>query len=741
MKNMEKHISNTFTLGDLTARYIIEENGRPVLDLIPTSKLGDVVELKKSNGDCLVQCKLIGDQYPTGYSGGVTLRNSGTVDHMHLVKQDVRKFADEISGKPRTEIDTILADDAHHTWIHTLGYTEGEACVDSKTTFINGELGELGDGSQVSGPGDGSLGLGDGSLVRDIIPAPGDASLEMLSSFSLSNMTPFSEGESHNKVKIHRIRSKWSDEGWLVSETAESLQLEPAWAYWPAKSIRYGQIGTMPVRTFAPFGALEDTEAGVVWAASLAIESSWQMELYRRDAGFNFSGGLADREFGHWMKTIAPGESFTTPTAILTASTRGVDDACQRLTSWNRKFLALNPASEESLPVMFNEYCTTWGTPSEKNITGILDAIDGHGIEYFVVDCGWFLEDGKDWGNSMGDYIPSDTLFPNGLSAVTKKIHDKGMKAGIWFEIDNIGKFAHIYNQEELLLKRDGLVLETQNRRFFDMRKPEVKAYLTERVNGTLKKYGFEYIKMDYNDTYGLGCDGAESLGEGLRQDREASLEFIRNLKKDIPDLIIENCASGGHKTEPLMMSLVSQASFSDAHECTNIPVIAAALHRTILPRQSQIWCVIRKTDSLKRLAYSVAATFLGRLCFSGDVTELSKEQWAKLDEGIAFYKQIVPAIKDGYTWFFGDRGPSARKLEGWQGILRQGGGVTYLTVHVFDNAPRSFTIDLPEEVAASLKEGIVGEYKGSGISATLSGSTLTVTRDEDMEALALILR
>ena len=706
---MEKHISTTFTLGELTARYIIEENGRPVLDLIPTSKLGDVVELKKSNGDCLVQSKLIGDQYPSGYSGGVSLRNNGTVDHMHLVKQDVRTLTDEISGKPRTEIDTILEDDANHTWIHTLGWTEGDACVDSKTTFVNG--------------------------------SSKDASLEMLSSFSLSNMTPFSEGESHNKVKIHRIRSKWSDEGWLVSESAESLQLEPAWAYWPASSVRYGQVGSMPVKQFAPFGALEDTEAGVVWAASLAIESSWQMEFYRRDAGFNFSGGLADREFGHWIKKIAPGESFTTPTALLTVSTRGVDDACQRLTSWNRKFLALNPASEEKLPVMFNEYCTTWGDPSDANITAILNALDGHGVDYFVVDCGWFREEGKDWGNSMGDYIPSDKLFPEGLGAVTKKIHDKGMKAGLWFEIDNIGKFAHVYNRDDLLLKRDGLVLETQTRRFFDMRKPEVQAYLTEKVNGTLKKYGFEYIKMDYNDTYGLGCDGAESLGEGLRQDREASLEFIRNLKKDIPDLIIENCSSGGHKTEPLMMSLVSQASFSDAHECTNIPVIAAALHRTILPCQSQIWCTIRKADSLKRLAYSVAATFLGRMCLSGDVTGLTKEQWAKIDEGIAFYRQIVPAIKDGYTWFFGSRGPSARKLEGWQGILRQGGGITYLTVHVYQNAPRSFTIELPDEVAATLKEGIVREYKGSGISAALSGSTLTVTRDEDMEALALILR
>ena len=46
------------------------------------------------------------------------------------------------------------------------------------------------------------------------------------------------------------------------------------------------------------------------------------------------------------------------------------------------------------------------GNPSEENIIGILDAIEGHGMEYFVVDCGWF-KDGKDWSSSMGDYIQS----------------------------------------------------------------------------------------------------------------------------------------------------------------------------------------------------------------------------------------------------------------------------------------------------------------------------------------------
>lgn len=703
---MNKSLYTQFTFGGMNVRYILEESGRMNLLLVPESKQTDICEFKEGRGDSLIQVKLIGDVYAGAYAGGLTMRNNGTVENLKFVKQETRFCPPELPvNKSRTEVITVFEDAQKHSYIHTLGYTEGDLALDSKTTFINN--------------------------------APEKASLEFLSSFSLSEITPFEKGLASNCLTVYRIRSKWSDEAWLVKETAEELQLEPSWANWPPNAVRYGQIGSIPVKHYSPFGAVEDTCAGVIWAASLAIESSWEMEFYRRDHGMAFSGGLADREFGHWVKGIAPGESFTTPLAILTVTTGNIDNACQRLTQYNKKFLAANPKSEENLPIIFNEYCTTWGNPSEENIKDILDAIDGHGMEYFIVDCGWFKEDGKDWSSSMGDYFSSKTLFPNGLKNISKLIHERNMKAGIWFEIDNVGNNASVYNKEDYLLKRDGIVLTTQNRRFFDMRKPEVQKYLTEKVIDQIKEYNFDYVKMDYNDTYGLGCDGAESLGEGLRQDREASLNFICKMREEIPDLIIENCASGGHKTEPLMMSLSSMASFSDAHECVNIPVVAAGLHRTILPQQNQIWCVIREKDTLQRIAYSIAACFLGRLCFSGDVVKLTAEQWNKIDEGISFYKKIAPIIKDGYSYLYENRGPSARLLEGYQAVFRTGKDGSYLTVHVFDNPPEKIEIVLPEEYR--MLKRIKREYKGSNISADINDGTVTIIPSNSMESITLL--
>lgn len=38
----------------------------------------------------------------------------------------------------------------------------------------------------------------------------------------------------------------------------------------------------------------------------------------------------------------------------------------------------------------------------------------------------------------------------------------------------------------------------------------------------------------------------------------------------------------GGHRLEPGLMGQMSMASFSDAHECEEIPIIAANLHWVI---------------------------------------------------------------------------------------------------------------------------------------------------------------
>ncbi|MBD5444651.1 MAG: alpha-galactosidase [Lachnospiraceae bacterium] len=695
-------ILKDYLLGDMIARYVTDGERRQVgLMLLPADLPLERLYDKTEAVDCLVQVKLVGDIYNEAYALGNSMRNGESVRRLFFREQRVM----EESGK--ILIETVMSAEKYEV-VHVLRWRAGDPYVRISCSFKN---------------------IGEDALT-----------MEMFESFSLGNLSPYQEGDGYERLFVYRARSVWSQEGRMERIPVEDLQLEPAWAPHAVRCEKFGQAGSMPVNKFFPFAAMEDAEYHVFWGAQIAHNASWQMELYRKDEGLALSGGLADRDFGHWMKLIQAEETFETPEAIVSvAHTDSLDIFTERLTRAALEGFGKAPESEQELPVLFNEYCTTWGNPSHENIQKILRCIQGKGFQYFVIDCGWYKEDDVPWDISMGDYEVSKTLFPDGLEKTIQTIKEAGMVPGIWFEIENIGSASSAYQKTEHLLHKDGAVLTSYCRRFWDMKDPWVQEYLAEKVIGTLKKYGFGYMKIDYNETIGMGCDGAESLGEGLRQNMEASVDFIERVKQEIPGIVLENCSSGGHRLEPGMMSRMSMASFSDAHECPEIPIIAANLHRLIHPVQSQIWAVIRQEDSIKRIVYSVANTFLGRMCISGDVTNLSQEQWDAIDEGIAFYRRISPVIKEGVSFRYGPKIKSIRNPKGWQGMVRMRRGTdAYVVIHTFDG-------ELPEMIEILLPEGcpnrVLETYAAEKKAVVIKNGVLRYCPKENWEAVTVYVR
>ena len=378
---------------------------------------------------------------------------------------------------------------------------------------------------------------------------------------------------------------------------------------------------------------------------------------------------MADREFGHWIKTIKPQERFTTPKAYLTTVKGDIDDACQRLT---KSAPIPQNVHEHNLPIIFNEYLTSLGNPSQESISKVANKLPKGKIKYFVIDAGWYRKPNSDWANSHGDWTPNCDAFPNGMKAIAMNLRNKGFIPGIWFEPETVGRTSDAFKLDEHFLKRDGKTILVFNRKFWDFRDKFTSDYLTKTVISQIKEAQFGYVKIDYNETVGIGVDGAESLGEALRQHVVGVYGFYSKLRKELPaDVVIEFCASGGHRLDPVTLSMSNMCSFSDAHETVAIPIIAANLHRLMLPSQCQIWAVIRKADTIKRIRYSMAAGFLGRICLSGDICELNAEQFECVDQALSLYKAVSDVIKNGHTKRIGPKVLSYLNPQGWQAVLR----------------------------------------------------------------------
>jgi len=684
-----------YVLGDLCVQYHTDEQRHVVgLQVIPEGMQG-CVQAKDQAIDPLVQLMIRGDDFPSGFANGHTLRNNASVLRFHFWEQTRQDTTD------RTSILTTLRSDDGHFLTHNLTHDRGSYGLDIITTFHNGS------GQPVT--------------------------LEMLSSFCLGGITPFIGGDAPQSLTIHRWRSRWSNEARLESISVEDLQLEPSWSGYGVSCERFGQIGSMPVRKFFPMQAVEDTQNHILWGMQLACPSSWQLEVYRRDDALCISGGLADFDFGHWQKTLQPGESFTAPTATLAVCAGTLDGLCQRLTSMQARSLA-SMAMPARLPVVFNEFCTTWGNPSRENIQHILKMLRGRDIDYFVIDSGWYADEAKGWEANMGDWEINERLFPGGLDAVVDDIRNAGLKPGIWFEPEVCGQDANAFVQTDHLLKRNGTPITTGKRRFWDLCDPWVQAYLQKRVVGLLLQYGFEYVKIDYNDSIGIGCDHPDGLGEGLRRNQQAARDFLAGILKAVPGILLENCSSGGHRLEPSFLSISQLSSFSDAHEVREIPIVAANLHRVMLPRQSLIWAVLRKEDSPKRLAWSLCATFLGVMCLSGDVYDLNAAQWAMVDEGIRFYRTVSSIIEEGMSLRHGPPIASYRHPHGWQAVERTSsdGSEKLIVVHRFDDTPEEIRLPLDGEYY------ICDVYGDPACNVALQQGTLRLTLTDGACALHL---
>jgi alpha-galactosidase len=671
--------------------------GLPYIDAMPGAE-----ETPACVIDSLAQVKIVGDPYSGAFAQGHTMRSSPSVDAFRFTNRTI------VREKGEHVVRTQLQNAHGHRIEHRISWHEDDAAFTVTTTFFN--------------------------------ESAQPVTLEMLGSFSIGGITPFHSADAPGRLRVHRFRSVWSAEGRLETQSIEQLHLERSWSGAGAFSERFGQVGSMPVRRWFPFVAVEDTTAGVTWGAQLAWAGSWQMEIFRQHDDVCLSGGLADREFGHWHKMLWPGESLETPSATIACVQGGLDELCDRLTAVQQRAADRQPEIEQNLPIVFNEWCTTWGDPSEAKVSVIAECLKGSATTFLVIDAGWYKSVDTDWNSGHGDWVPSPQLFPRGLAATAQAIRDRGLIPGLWFEMETVGCNSTAFSLVDHLLKRDGIPVTVRQRRFWDLNDPFAIDYLTEKVIDLLESCGFGYLKVDYNETVGLGSEngGAESLGEGLRRQTLASYRFFQKIRERLPYLVIENCSSGGHRLEPSMLGLTAMSSFSDAHELVEIPIIAAGLHRLMLPRQSQIWAVLHRADSDQRLIYSLAATFLGRMCVSGEIDKLTPLQMKIVHDAQQLYRQAAPVIKSGTSRRFGTLGESWRYPEGWQAVVRTDRETqkALVVIHAFEKSPARMEIPLP----TGRPWKIVGQFSDSDASTTIDGQAVIHQRKGDFSATVLLL-
>ena len=270
-----------------------------------------------------------------------------------------------------------------------------------------------------------------------------------------------------------------------------------------------------------------------------------------------------------------------------------------------------------------------------------------------------------------------------------------------------------------------------------DPYRKEVWDYLDEKLIRMLKENDFGYLKVDYNAPIGFGADTENgSPAEGLREHLEAVGRYYRHLRRELPELVIEICSSGGHRLTPEWMRIGNMGSFSDAHEGESIPLIGASTQQLIPMERNQIWAVLRAENDAQRLYYSLAAGFLGRLCLSGEIDKLSPRQKKIMFEAVDFYHRIAPLVKYGVSRL--ERKLTSRSSNypaGWQILTRSWRKEKMLVIHGFRNTPEQLRVCLNGNAE------ILGVLKEDTIDVRIGNGKLLVSGLRDYSGLVVLVR
>lgn len=475
--------------------------------------------------------------------------------------------------------------------------------------------------------------------VRHDVTNQGTAPVTLLAVSSLSVKT--AEPASSGRYSLVEGRGEWLGDGaWSsrpLRDVLRELRLDVTGQ--DARG-RYAVVSTGGWSTGSvyPTGLLVDAGGpAIAWQAEVTAGWLWEVAQHRDGVVLNVLGPT-DQEH-QWSLTLDPGETFSSAPAGL-AFGDGLDGAMGAMTA-HRRGLRAPRRADDALPVVYNDFMNTLsGNPTTEAELPLVDAAAMAGAEVFCIDAGWYDDDPR-WG-SVGAWQAAPTRFTGGLGSVLDHIRRRGMVPGLWLEPEVVGLDSPVLGRlpDEAYFQRFGTPTVEQHRRHLDLRHPAARAHLDEAIDRVVG-YGAGYVKLDYNIEPGAGTDRTGSPGDGLLGHGRALRDWLLDIQRRHPDLLVENCASGAMRMDYGLLSAAHLQSTSDQQDAARSAVVACTAPMSVLPEQAGNWAYPAAGMTAGELALTMVNGLAGRLYLSGFLDRLSPEQTLLVQAAIRLHKRL----------------------------------------------------------------------------------------------------
>lgn len=262
------------------------------------------------------------------------------------------------------------------------------------------------------------------------------------------------------------------------------------------------------------------------------------------------------------MIIIKPKETFVSPEVHVGIVQGGLDEAVDEMHSHIRKSV-LNSSAADPSACYVGAGMGAEHDMSVETSKAFIDQFAEMGAEIFIVDAGWECPPNEEtrWGEYNGINIPDSARYPDGIGEVRDYCHSKGMKFGLWVDIETLGNRTDIFkNHPEW---RSETIIGNKSRNLIDFSIPEAAEWAENELVRIISEYKLDLLRVDHNVSFRDYFTIRNGECTSIRH-IQAVYAMYQRLKRRFPEVIFENCAGGGARTDLGMMKNFNHTWVSD---------------------------------------------------------------------------------------------------------------------------------------------------------------------------------
>ena len=316
----------------------------------------------------------------------------------------------------------------------------------------------------------------------------------------------------------------------------------------PNKTKSFANIGGRSSEGTMPFFDVTASDNGCI--AAIGWTGDWKAEFSKQDNGIQIKTGLKETKF-----YLEPGEKFRT-SSILIMKYHSNEDKYNKFRKLIRNHFSHKSCTDATRDGLMA--CELWGGLTSDEMKKRINELKKYDIKFedIWIDAGWYGNCTKcdeafsgDWGEHTGEWEVNRRVHPSGLKDVSECAKAADMKLMLWFEPESAVDGTRVTKEHpEWFIELPG-----RNDKILNYGNDEALHYVCNLLEKYVKEFDLSCYRQDFNTSltsYFKANDEENRRGITEIKHITGMYRVWDYLLEKFPEIIIDNCSSGGRRID-----------------------------------------------------------------------------------------------------------------------------------------------------------------------------------------------